>query len=151
MRKELQEAFGFEQEVTIYAGGADNACAALGSGIIAEGVGMVSIGTSGVFLSFEEAQEVDYQEIYTFSVMIKDTLYSMGSLAAEILAGIDTFCPNQSFQELLSAISEVNHRAEGLLFTPYIGERTRIPTAKSGVVLSASTHGIAKSISVVRS
>ncbi|MBO1095666.1 xylulokinase [Enterococcus casseliflavus] len=129
MRKELQEAFGFEQEVTIYAGGADNACAALGSGIIAEGVGMVSIGTSGVFLSFEEAQEVDYQgDLHLFRHAIKDKLYSMGvTLAAgnSLSWYRDTFAPNQSFQELLSAISEVKPGAEGLLFTPYIvGERT---------------------------
>lgn len=57
---DLQTEFGFEKEVKIFAGGADNACAALGSGIIDEGIGMVSIGTSGVFLSFE-AQKVDYQ------------------------------------------------------------------------------------------
>lgn len=57
---DLQTEFGFEKEVKIFAGGADNACAALGSGIIDEGIGMVSIGTSGVFLSFE-AQNVDYQ------------------------------------------------------------------------------------------
>ncbi|WP_430610064.1 xylulokinase [Enterococcus sp. DIV0876] len=129
MRTELQEAFGFEQEITIYAGGADNACAALGSGIIAEGIGMVSIGTSGVFLSFEEAQDVDYQgDLHLFCHAVTDKLYSMGvTLAAgnSLSWYRDTFAPHQEFPELLREISEVKPGSEGLLFTPYIvGERT---------------------------
>ena len=129
MRTELQEAFGFEQEITIYAGGADNACAALGSGIIAEGIGMVSIGTSGVFLSFEEAQDVDYQgDLHLFCHAVTDKLYSMGvTLAAgnSLSWYRDTFAPHQEFHELLREISEVKPGSEGLLFTPYIvGERT---------------------------
>lgn len=129
MRSELKEAFGFEQEITIYAGGADNACAALGSGIISEGIGMVSIGTSGVFLSFEEAQEVDYQgNLHLFRHVVKDKMYSMGvTLAAgnSLSWYRETFAPDRSFSELLTEIGEVEPGSEGLLFTPYIvGERT---------------------------
>jgi xylulokinase len=125
---ELQAAFGFEQEVKIFAGGADNACAALGSGIIDEGIGMVSIGTSGVFLSFEE-QEVDYQgKLHVFHHAVAKKHYSMGvTLAAgnSLSWYRDTFAEGVDFSELLADVEEVSPGADGLLFTPYIvGERT---------------------------
>ncbi|MGM0123191.1 xylulokinase [Enterococcus sp. AZ194] len=125
----LKKEFGFEQEVKIYAGGADNACAALGSGIVQEGAGMVSIGTSGVFLSFENSDKVDYEgKLHLFSHSVKDKVYSMGvTLAAgnSLSWYRDTFAPGQAFGELLKEVGSVKPGADGLLFTPYIvGERT---------------------------
>ena len=61
LRPELANRFGFEKEVKIFAGGADNACAAIGAGIVNAETGMASIGTSGVFLAFEDSAEQDYQ------------------------------------------------------------------------------------------
>lgn len=125
---DLQTEFGFEKEVKIFAGGADNACAALGSGIIDEGIGMVSIGTSGVFLSFE-AQKIDYQgKLHVFNHAVAKKQYSMGvTLAAgnSLSWYRDTFAEGVDFSELLADIGEVSPGADGLLFTPYIvGERT---------------------------
>ena len=40
---------------------ADNACGAIGAGILEEGQTMCSIGTSGVVLSYEERREVDFE------------------------------------------------------------------------------------------
>ncbi|KAF1297356.1 xylulokinase [Enterococcus sp. JM4C] len=125
----LKEEFGFENDVKIYAGGADNACAALGSGIVQEGAGMVSIGTSGVFLSFENSDKVDYEgQLHLFSHSVKDKVYSMGvTLAAgnSLSWYRETFAPEKDFSELLAGVGEVRPGADGLLFTPYIvGERT---------------------------
>lgn len=50
LREAVKQEFGFKNDVMTFAGGADNACAALGAGILKRDVGMVSIGTSGVFL-----------------------------------------------------------------------------------------------------
>lgn len=126
---ELKERFGFAQDVRIYAGGADNACAALGSGIVEEGIGMVSIGTSGVFLSYEESSKVDYKgKLHLFNHAVTGKGYSMGvTLAAgnSLNWFRETFAKGKDFAELLSDIDTVPAGSSGLLFTPYIvGERT---------------------------
>jgi len=126
---ELKERFGFAQDVRIYAGGADNACAALGSGIVEEGIGMVSIGTSGVFLSYEESSKVDYKgKLHLFNHAVAGKVYSMGvTLAAgnSLNWFRETFAKEKDFAELLSDIDTIPVGSSGLLFTPYIvGERT---------------------------
>ena len=125
----LQEEFGFTKTVGVYAGGADNACAALGAGIIHEEVGMISVGTSGVVLSYERDAQQAYQgKLHLFNHALKDGFYSMGvTLAAgnSLNWFKETFAPDQSFTDLLSGIEAIEPGSKGLLFTPYIvGERT---------------------------
>ncbi|MHC5248642.1 xylulokinase [Enterococcus sp. LJL90] len=129
LKKELAAQFGFSKEVKIFAGGADNACAAVGSGILAEGIGMASIGTSGVFLSYENSADQDYQgKLHLFNHAQKDSYYSMGvTLAAghSLSWFKEVFAAGLSFDELLKGVHDVPVGAAGLLFTPYIsGERT---------------------------
>lgn len=124
-----QERFGFEQEIKVFGGGADNACAALGAGIISEDIGMASIGTSGVFLSYEADAKKDYHgKLHLFNHVIDHGYYSMGvTLAAgDSLSWFkQTFASTQSFEELLKEVHTVSPGSEGLLFAPYIvGERT---------------------------
>ena len=57
----LAARYGFVQPVKVFAGGADNACAAVGAGVVKADIGMSSIGTSGVFLSMEDTAQKDYQ------------------------------------------------------------------------------------------
>lgn len=129
LHQEIKEKFGFSQEVQVFAGGADNACGALGAGIFDAKTAMASIGTSGVFLSLEESAQPNYQgKLHLFNHALKDQLYSMGvTLAAghSLTWFKETFAPEQSFDELLAGLQEIAPGAEGLLFTPYIvGERT---------------------------
>lgn len=135
LKKELKDQFGFERSINIYAGGADNASAALGAGIISEGLGMVSIGTSGVFLTYEQEAEKDYEgELHYFHHVLPDTYYSMGvTLAAghSLSWFKETFAPNESFDTLLKGIKQIEPGSKGLLFTPYIsGERTPYTDSK---------------------
>ena len=132
LKPELVEYFGFTKDVPIFAGGADNACAAIGAGITKEGQAMCSIGTSGVFLTYE-GDVKDYNgKIHFFNHVVRDKFYSMGvTLAAG--NSLDwfkqTFASDNSFEELLSGIGELP--LGGLLFTPYIvGERTPHPDSK---------------------
>ncbi|MGX7031359.1 xylulokinase [Vagococcus zengguangii] len=125
----IQEKFGFEKEVKVFAGGADNACAALGAGILDQETGMASIGTSGVFLSYEGPNNKGYQgKLHLFNHVIPNAHYSMGvTLAAghSLNWFKDTFASNESFESLLSDIDKIAPGSDGLLFTPYIvGERT---------------------------
>lgn len=90
---------------------------------------MLSIGTSGVFLSFEPSAKTEYAgELHLFNHTLKDSYYSMGvTLAAgnSLNWFKNTFASESSFSELLEDIHEVAPGANGLLFTPYIvGERT---------------------------
>ena len=129
LQPDLAEKYGIQQEVKIFAGGADNACAAIGAGILSVETGMVSIGTSGVFLSYEDQQLPTYQgKLHLFNHGIKDRYYSMGvTLAAghSLSWFKDTFAADLSFEELLAGIDAIEPGAERLLFTPYIvGERT---------------------------
>ena len=135
IKAEYLKDFGFEKEVKVMGGGADNACAAVGSGIVSNGIGMVSIGTSGVFLSYEDEAHSNYSgRLHLFNHGIPDAYYSMGvTLAAghSLNWFKETFAPKESFEELLSDIDKIPAGSDGLLFAPYIvGERTPYADSK---------------------
>ncbi|HRL51048.1 MAG TPA: FGGY-family carbohydrate kinase, partial [Enterococcus aquimarinus] len=90
---------------------------------------MVSIGTSGVFLSYEDTKIPHYAgQLHLFNHGLKDRYYSMGvTLAAghSLSWFKETFAKDLSFEELLAGVGNIGPGANGLLFTPYIvGERT---------------------------
>ncbi|NMO97259.1 xylulokinase [Paenibacillus lemnae] len=132
---EIAAQSGLLPDTRVYAGGADNACGAIGAGILEEGQTMCSIGTSGVVLSYEERKEVDFEgKVHFFNHGEKNAYYIMGvTLAAGY--SLDwfkkTFAPSISFDELLSGVQDIPEGSGGLLFTPYIvGERTPHPDAE---------------------
>lgn len=126
---EIAKTLGFQSEVKIFAGAADNASAALASGIIDENTALASIGTSGVFLSYEEENTKNYDgQIHYFNHSIKHSYYSMGvTLAAgkSLEWFKDLIDKNMNYEELLEGIGDIPIGSSNLLFTPYImGERT---------------------------
>ncbi|MDR2976425.1 MAG: xylulokinase [Streptococcaceae bacterium] len=125
---EVKEKFGISADVKVFAGGADNAAAALGVGLISEEIGLISMGTSGVVSSYEP-KVVDYKgKLHFFNHTVPEAYYSMGvTLAAgnSLSWYKETFGQGLSFAELLADVNTVSPGSEGLLFTPYIaGERT---------------------------
>ena len=128
IKEDIKQRFNIINDVRVFAGGADNACAALGAGIINEETGLVSLGTSGVLSAFEPEIK-DYQgKLHFFNHVIADVNYSMGvTLAAGSSLNWfrNTFGKGLSFEELLKDINQTEPGSGGLLFTPYIsGERT---------------------------
>lgn len=128
VKTDILKRFKISNEVKVFAGGADNAAAALGVGLINEAVGLVSMGTSGVVSSFEP-QIADYKgKLHFFNHTVPGNYYAMGvTLAAgnSLNWYKDTFGRGMSFNELLADVYTVSPGSEGLLFTPYIvGERT---------------------------
>ncbi|MCL9662400.1 xylulokinase [Paenibacillus hunanensis] len=131
---DIAAATGLNEGTRVYAGGADNACGAMGAGILKEGQTMCSIGTSGVVLSYEERKDLDFEgKVHFFNHSERDAFYIMGVTLA---AGYSlewfrsTFAAEQSFETLLDGIDTIAPGADGLLFTPYIvGERTPHPDA----------------------
>ena len=123
-------------------GGADNACGAVGNGVVQSGLALVSIGTSGVVLAHADTPQVDTSSpvprVHTFNSAVPDAWYLMGvtqgaglslrwvrdniglpERAMERWAGVDAY-------ELLSReAAKAPAGSEGLFFLPYLqGERT---------------------------
>ncbi|MNS00454.1 Xylulose kinase [compost metagenome] len=126
---EMTGITGLGEHVQVFAGGADNACGAIGAGILRPGETLCSIGTSGVILSYEENPEADYQgKLHFFNHGKSGAFYAMGvTLAAgnSLTWFKDTFAEGLSFDELLRNLDQIPAGAGGLMFTPYLsGERT---------------------------
>ncbi|MEH7248118.1 xylulokinase [Neobacillus niacini] len=126
---EIAEHTGLWASTRVFAGGADNACGAIGAGILEEGKTLCSIGTSGVVLSYEETAAKDFGgKVHYFNHGAPGAFYTMGvTLAAGYSLSWfkDVFAKNESFDELLGDVGSVPVGSNGLLFTPYlVGERT---------------------------
>ena len=126
---EIAEATGLSESTRVFAGGADNACGAIGSGILEEGKTLCSIGTSGVVLSYEASDDKDFEgKVHYFNHGAPNAFYTMGvTLAAgySLTWFKDVFARDESFDDLLADVGSVPVGSNGLLFTPYlVGERT---------------------------
>ncbi|MFJ7856643.1 xylulokinase [Peribacillus sp. NPDC097206] len=125
---------GLAKKTKVFAGGADNACGAIGSGILSVGKTLCSIGTSGVVLSYEEKNDRDFGgKVHYFNHGEENTFYTMGvtlSAGHSLSWFKDTFAIGEEFDTVLKGVANVPIGANGLLFTPYIsGERTPYPDA----------------------
>jgi len=128
--KKIAEQTGLKFGTPIVAGGADNACGAVGSGIIEEGRVMVSIGSSGVVLAQTNNPQADQEgRIHLFNHACPDSWYMMGVMLS---AGMsyewlkrNLFNNRLSCAKLDQLAEEINPGSEGLIFLPYLyGERT---------------------------
>ncbi|SES34066.1 xylulokinase [Salisediminibacterium halotolerans] len=134
INSETADKTGLNERISVFAGGADNACGAVGSGVINDGKTMCSIGTSGVILSHESNRTNDTDgTLHYFNHGVPGDCYTMGvTLAAGY--SLDwfkqTFCTEESFETVMDKIAEKPVGANGLIFTPYlVGERTPYPDA----------------------
>lgn len=123
----------------VVAGGGDNACAAIGSGLIDEGHGVCSIGTSGTLFVHSMTPRIDPEgALNAFCDAVPGGYHLMGVILAaggslgwfrdKILAGeADLLAANglDPFAVLMDGAATVPPGAEGLLFLPYLaGERS---------------------------
>ncbi len=130
---------GLKAGTPVVGGGADNACTAVGNGIVVAGRTSASIGTSGTVLTPTDTPEVDPGlRAHTFCHCVPGKWYIMGVMLSaggafrwfrdtigdkEVeqakQAGIDPY------EILTKEASNVSPGCEGLIFLPYlIGERT---------------------------
>lgn len=136
---EAAQATGLTQGTPVVAGGADNACAAVGLGVVRSGDVMTSIGTSGTILAPSSSPDIDAKgRLHTFCHVMEDVWYVMGvvlsaggslrwfrdALGADEkrrgeIEGIDPY------DVLVGEASKVARGSEGLLYLPYLsGERS---------------------------
>jgi len=128
--KPIAEKTGLKFGTPVVAGGADNACGAVGSGIIEEGRVMVSVGSSGVVLAQTNNPQADQEgRIHLFNHACPDSWYMMG---VTLSAGMSykwlekkLFNHRLSYAKLDQLAEEIEPGSEGLIFLPYLyGERT---------------------------
>lgn len=129
VNKEMAKQTGLTTSTKVFAGGADNACGAIGAGILSSGETLCSIGTSGVVLSYEERSDRDFAgKVHYFNHGKENAFYTMGvtlSAGYSLSWFRDNFAENESFENMVANIDKVPIGANGLLFTPYlVGERT---------------------------
>ncbi|TVY03249.1 xylulokinase [Cohnella terricola] len=129
------DATGLTTATQVFAGGADNACGAIGAGILSPGLTLCSIGTSGVVLTYEADASADYEgKVHFFNHGKENAFYAMGvTLAAGYSLSWfrNTFAKGESYDKMLEGVGDIPAGSSGLLFTPYIvGERTPHADAK---------------------
>lgn len=132
--------------VPVAAGGGDNAAAAVGTGIVREGLVSSSVGTSGVVFAHAPRFRPDPSgRLHAFCHAVPAAYHLMGvTLSAgaslEWWAGV---C-KEDIGRLVDEAEEVPPGSEGLLFMPYLsGERTPHldSSARGGFVGLTASHG----------
>ncbi|WP_020043456.1 xylulokinase, partial [Salipiger mucosus] len=127
LRRELARAWGLAGGCVVAGGAGDNAAAACGTGVLHEGEGFVSLGTSGVLLAARGGYAPDPgSALHTFCHAIPDQWYQMGVMLSctdslNWLARISGKHPS----ELTAALGEELRAPGRVRFLPYLsGERT---------------------------
>lgn len=148
IKENIADEMGLSSAVKVFAGGADNACGAIGSGILNENDTLCSIGTSGVILSFEEEKDIALpNNIHYFNHAVRNAYYAMGVTlsAGYSLSWLHELLGKKTISDLLLGIEEVPVGSNGLLFTPYlVGERTPHSDAniRASFIGIDSSHGV---------
>ncbi|MCF8002142.1 MAG: xylulokinase [Halanaerobiales bacterium] len=130
INKSTSQISKLKEGIPVVAGGADNACGAVGSGIIKEGRVMVSIGSSGVVLAQTNNPTADSKgRIHLFNHAKPNSWYMMGVMLS---AGVSfnwlknsLFDESMDYEKLNKKAEAIAPGSEGLIFLPYLyGERT---------------------------
>jgi xylulokinase len=133
---EIAALIGFPAGIPVVAGGGDNAAAAVGTGIVRQGLVSSSIGTSGVIFAHSDTLTFDEKgRLHTFCHAVPKRNHLMGvTLSAgnsfrwlrDTFRGLTPLEPGTAidYQFLTSLAKTVEPGSEGLIFLPYLnGER----------------------------
>jgi len=123
---------GLTPGTPVIAGGGDQSANAVGVGAVTEGVGALSLGTSGVVFVPTARPVVEPQgRVHAFCHAVPGTWHVMGvmlSAAGSLRWYRDTLAPDVDFGALVAEAGSVAPGADGLRFLPYLtGERTPHP------------------------
>ena len=132
--REAARATGLARDTPVVGGGADNACGAVGVGLVSPGEAVASWGTSGTVLVPSLEPRVDPEmRAHTFCHAVPRTWYLMGVMLSA--GGAFAWYKREVARELASKkdanvvldreAARIAPGAEGLTFLPYLqGERT---------------------------
>ena len=128
----LIEEIGLPPGIPVVGGGGDQAAAAVGTGAVYEGIGSLSLGTSGVVFATTDQPAIEPEgRLHAFCHAVPGKWHLMGvmlSAAGSLRWHRDTFAPGVDFDAFVNAASHIPAGSDGLLFLPYLtGERTPHP------------------------
>lgn len=129
VRPSLAAELGIGTAVPVAAGAGDNAAAAVGVGVIAPGVGMSSLGTSGVVFGPSATFTPDpVGRIHAFCHAVPGGYHLMGVILAAGAAlswWRDLLGPSTTFDQLAELAATAGPGSDGLLYLPHLyGERS---------------------------
>ncbi|HEX6506858.1 MAG TPA: xylulokinase [Chloroflexota bacterium] len=148
---------GLAEGMPVVAGGADNACAAIGAGVLEPAQVLTSIGTSGTVVAPVHHPRPDPgARLHLFCHAVPDTWYLMGVVLSaggslrwfrNALAGEEQLRASEegrdAYEVLMDEVASVPAGSERLIFLPYLtGERTPHgdPFARGTFVGLTPTH-----------
>lgn len=155
---EAESLTGIPKGTAVVAGGGDNAASAIGVGVMEEGTGLLSLGTSGVIFVHTEVPRPDPEgAIHCFCHAVPGKYHLMGvvlsaggalqwyrdRLSSEEVA-VAKRLGKDPYELLTAEAARVPPGAEGLFFLPYLsGERTphMDPEARGAWVGLSLAHG----------
>ena len=130
LKSALAQAWGIDHPVVLAGGAGDNAASAIGMGVVAQGQGFISLGTSGVFFAASDACRPNpAQGLHTFCHALPGQWHQMGVMlsAASCLRWVAQLSRHDDEAALLRDVelAGVKARTAAPLFLPYLsGERT---------------------------
>ncbi len=140
--QEAASLTGLVAGTSVAGGGADNACGAVGNGVVVPGLALVSIGTSGVVLAHADTPRVDMSgpvpRVHTFNHAVPHAWYLMGVTQGAGLSlhwvrdniglperALERWTGEDAYDILTKEAASVAPGSDGLIFLPYLqGERT---------------------------
>jgi xylulokinase len=146
---EVANLTGLKEGTPVVGGGADNACGAVGSGVVTPGRGMMSLGTSGVLLAhLAEPRLITHGTVHMFNSCIPGQFYMMGVMLSAGLS-LNWFrkqlgLESEPYDALTKKAADAPPGSRGLVFLPYLtGERTPHgdANARGSFVGLSATHG----------
>jgi xylulokinase len=146
LRQEQAELMGLSVGIPVVAGGGDQACGAVGVGVVEKGIASVALGTSGVVFVHDDHYHADEEcRLHSFCHGVPGKWHRMGVMLSA--GGAFQWWKNHfGYEEKLKAAEEGRDPyeyltalaetapigSEGLLFLPYLtGERTPHPDPKA--------------------
>ena len=132
LRPAIAAELGLDQ-VPVVTGAGDAAASAIGSGCVAEGQAMISLGTGAVYLSAQEAYRPPQNEsVHAFSHCLPDRWFSMTALLA-CGSVLDWACAMFGDGDVAKSMERLARTRQGpgrVLFLPFIdGTRTPVRDA----------------------
>ncbi len=139
---EVAALTGLSVDTPVAGGGADNACGAVGNGVVLPGLGLVSVGTSGIVLAYSDTPQVDTSgpvpRVHTFNHAVPNAWYLMGVTQGAGLSlrwvrdniglperALERWTGLDAYEILAREAESVSPGSDGLIFLPYLqGERT---------------------------
>lgn len=139
---------GLRAGIAVLGGGGDQACGAVGTGIVAAGTASVALGTSGVVFACQDRYSVDARNRLHSFCHANGAWHVMGvmlSAASCLKWWVEDVCRqgNEGYDRLLREAEAVAPGSEGVLFLPYLmGERTPYsdPDARGAFIGLNMTH-----------